>query len=332
MRTQPVVTPLNAYRAFAPVFELYAAALSVIAGAVVATMDLDAVWLDGAVRIARPEAHWIIIALNAASVMLIHAAGVALDHIAHYDNDRLHRPGRPLPRGLVTVAGAWRFYALSTALGIGLAAINLGREADGGLPTGFLALSTAILYAGLTAAYRLRFHDTPFFAPLLTGLRQTLAIWLGLLSTPTPLTGSLIVDSKLWAPAVAVGFYAHALSWLSLQDASAQKSTLGESIELMLILGIAVLSAAHWIWGALPMIGVAVALFGAGILSMRSPGQAAAHRLYRIGVGSIPIVLSSMMLLAGGPDAWPPGVVGLLGFGVLWLIERRAARPAADAV
>ena len=310
------------YRPFFPLPDTYGVALGVVAGAVAGFSDINALWQDNGQSGIQPAVDWLIVALNAAAAVLIHSGGVALDHIVHLNNDKLLRPERPIPSGRMTVPSARLFYAIVTGVGLMLASVNLLRPETGGLPSGLWAAGAGFLFALLTAAYRLRFHDAPFFAPLLTGLRQWLVVGLGLLSLPMALSWPLIVDLRLWAPAVVVGFYAHALSWLSLQDQTGQKSAFGEAIELILILGMMVLASAHWVWGAVPIIGIAVAIFVAGLLSIRKPGETTAHRLYKIGVGTLPVALSGMMLLSGGLDFWQPGVVGLIGCGAVALFFR----------
>jgi len=317
------------YRPFFPMPDIYGVALGVAAGAVVGFSDINALWQDNGQTGIQPAIDWLIVALNAAAAVLIHSGGIALDHIVHLDNDRMLRPERPIPSGQMTVPSARLFYAIASGVGLLLASANLLRPATEGLPAGVWAAGAGFLFAILTAAYRLWFHDAPFFAPLLTGLRQWLVVGLGLLSLPTALSWPLIVDLKLWAPAVVVGFYAHALSWLSLQDQTGQKSAFGESIELILILGMMVLATSHWVWGAAPIVCIAVAIFVAGLLSIRKPGETTAHRLYKIGVGTLPVALSSMMLLSGGLYFWQPGIIGLIGWGVAILSERLGKKQAA---
>jgi len=60
------------------------------------------------------------VAVAALATLLISNGGFIINDIFDLAIDRINRPDRPLPAGLITVRHAWGLYVVQTALGIGL--------------------------------------------------------------------------------------------------------------------------------------------------------------------------------------------------------------------
>lgn len=87
--------------------------------------------------------------MAAATVLLLHAAGTALNDRCDVAVDRLARPGRPLPSGRLSLEFADRLVVVLAVVGLGLAAV-----------LGPVALSVAVVVALASVAYAVRLKDT----------------------------------------------------------------------------------------------------------------------------------------------------------------------------
>ena len=75
--------------------------------------------------IASPQTPmpWPAAGLVAVAVMLLYVGGVALNDVVDLEVDQRERPGRPLPSGVVSLAGVHRFIWICMTLGLGIFAL-----------------------------------------------------------------------------------------------------------------------------------------------------------------------------------------------------------------
>src|SRR5690348_3957163 len=71
----------------------------------------------GATRSAFPAGH-VVLAVLAAAVL--NAASNSLNQICDLENDRINKPHRPLPSGILTVRQAWTFVVAAYTAGLAL--------------------------------------------------------------------------------------------------------------------------------------------------------------------------------------------------------------------
>jgi 4-hydroxybenzoate polyprenyltransferase len=136
--------------------------------------------------------------------LFLYMAGLALNDLHDLPADRLQRPERPLPRGVVSVRSAWLAFALLAALGVAAAA-SAGRAA---------ALASLGLLA-LVCLYNLRAKAHAASACLVMGLCRGASLLLGAWALGRPQAALL--------PASALTLYIAAVTWLSRREDEAQR-------------------------------------------------------------------------------------------------------------
>ena len=140
----------------------------------------------------------------ALAALFLYMAGLALNGLHDLPDDRLHRPERPLPRGVVSVPSARLAFVLLAALGVGAAA-SVGRPA---------VLASLGLLA-LICLYNLRAKACPHSACLVMGLCRGASMMLGAVALGQ--AGAALL------PAVALTLYIGAVTWLSRREDETQR-------------------------------------------------------------------------------------------------------------
>jgi 4-hydroxybenzoate polyprenyltransferase len=154
----------------------------------------------------------------ALAALFLYMAGLALNDLHDLPDDRLHRPERPLPRGVVSVRAAWRAFAL-------LAALGLAAAATGGWPSALAGLGLL----ALICLYNLRAKACPASACLVMGLCRGASLMLGAVALGRPAAAAL--------PALALTLYIGAVTWLSRREDETQRPGLFVLLPPLAILG-----------------------------------------------------------------------------------------------
>lgn len=271
--------------------------------------------LAGAVLAATAAGHSVT-ARQAGSVALaalcLYMVGLALNDLHDLPGDRVHRPERPLPRGLVSVRAAWLAVALLAALGLGAAA-----------GAGLAAALTAIALLGLVCLYNLGAKARAATACPVMGLCRGASMMLGAVAVGGPAAALL--------PAGALTVYIGAVTWLSRREDEPQRPGLPVLLPPLAIVGGCL---AAWVplaasgqrlpWSTAVGAGLATALALQTSLGLfrREVGPGPARAAVGRFIGLL-LPWQAALLCLGGTPASLTGGLALLA---AWPAARRLAR------
>jgi 4-hydroxybenzoate polyprenyltransferase len=129
---------LKTYVDFARPFTLLPPALGVVSGAVTA-------WGAHGSRPAIALATVLPVVWGALMAAVLNSASNAINQIYDLDIDRVNKPRRPLPAGVLSMGGAWRFTVLCFVLAWGLAFLAAPPGLEGHRECFFIVLFTSVL-------------------------------------------------------------------------------------------------------------------------------------------------------------------------------------------
>lgn len=248
----------------------------------------------------------------AAAALCLYMAGLVLNDLHDLPDDRLRRPERPLPRGLISLSAAWCSFVLLALLGLGAAAL-----------AGSGALLAGLVLLALVCLYDLRAKASPRLACLVMGLCRGASVVLGAAALGRPDVAAL--------PAAAWTLYIGTVTWLSRGEDEIQRPGL-PILLLPVAMGVGWLSAWVLVWpcrGAGLVVSAGCAAVGLWTATRRSlallrhdvpPATARAA----VG-GSIGLLLpwqAGLVVLGWTPAAALAAGALLL----LWPVSRRLAR------
>jgi 4-hydroxybenzoate polyprenyltransferase len=248
----------------------------------------------------------------ALAALFLYMAGLVLNDLHDLPDDRLHRPERPLPRGLVSVRAAWLAFVLLATLGIAMAA-TAGRSAAAG----------GLVLLALICLYTLRAKARPASACLVMGLCRGASMMLGAVAVGH--------SAAVLLPATALTVYIGAVTWLSRREDETQRP--GTPI-LLPQLAIFAGCAAAWASGrtidrpflAVSLAGAALAVGAAAAQSLRLFRHDTAAADARAAVGRfIGLLLpwqAALVVLGGTPVTTITALVLLAA----WPLARQLAR------
>ncbi len=158
--------------------------------------------------VADPLAGWLIVGGGAPAWLLwphvgasacLYTGGIVLNDCFDYRLDGRERPERPLPRGDIPLASAWRVGFGLLAMGVALAAV-----------AGTAALTMAVFLAGMILFYNAWAKPIPALGPVVLGCCRALNLLLGMRCVPAEFG---------WMP-VALGVYVAGLTWIARREAT----------------------------------------------------------------------------------------------------------------
>lgn len=142
---------------------------------------------EGALSPGMPHSLLMIIGLVSASILL-YAGGVVLNDVFDAELDKVERPERPIPSGLIKRSHAAWFGAILLVFGVSLALV-VGR-------------SSALIAAGLAISiliYDASAKKNPLFGPLFMGICRGLNLWLGM-----SFVGFDLASQFIWIPVIYI--------------------------------------------------------------------------------------------------------------------------------
>jgi 4-hydroxybenzoate polyprenyltransferase len=238
----------------------------------------------------------------------------ALNDLVDEPLDAGQKPGKPVPRGLVTRPGAWVVTAITGVAGLALS-----------VPSGLATLVAAFVAMGLGYVYDLRLSRTSLsWLPLAVALPVLpIHAWLGATGGVAPGLVTLVPAAVLAGTALAIAN--------GLVDVERDATTGRRGI--VVTIG----PRAGWLVHAASfviVIALALALAPAPLVPAGGSGEVLGD-LRRVGlpVGIAAIALGAMALLARSPGlrerGWELEAVGVAAAGVAWLAGTAgASRPA----
>jgi len=249
---------------------------------------------------------------TAGAALCLYMAGLVLNDLHDLPDDRLRRPERPLPRGVISTRAAWRGFVVLAAAGLAAAGWVSGGTLIAGL--GLLAL---------ICLYDLRAKSSPTWACLVMGLCRGANVLLGAAAMDRP--GPALLPAAAWT------LYIGAVTWLSRREDEVQRPGIPV---LMPPLAMLAGGAAAWApcWPlSIPVLAASagcaiLALWPATRLSLGLFRRDAPPALARAAVGRyIGILLpwQAALVVLGGTLPTAGAALALL---VLWPASRRLAR------
>lgn len=241
--------------------------------------------------------------LVGASVSL-YAAGILFNDICDYQIDLIERPGRPLPSGQVP-------FRLAVAMAIGLFAIGIGLAWLASTPHGLLV---ALAILGAVLAYDAWLKSTPA-GPEVMGLCRALNLLLGL-SASADLGGPMG-----WVSAASYGTFVCGITWISRNEANAEKRRDPTVISGLILQNLAVFGqgVAIVIGRGTTGIGLAGAAIlglicarinGKGLAAIREPSPRALQAAVKSGI--LCLIWFHVALLLAVHGTWPAAAVAAL--------------------
>jgi UbiA prenyltransferase family len=194
---------------------------------VTAAADSMAGWLLATGSLAEPG-RWVPLATAS---MVLYASGTALNDVFDLEIDRIERPGRPLPSGMISRKTAAWLGGFGLLLGPALAALFGSRE----------SMLVAAILAGCILCYDGGLKHT-WFGPLLMGACRGLNLLLGL-SAASAFAGPIG-----WVAASAYGLYVAGITVVSRSEASGGGRgglAAGLALEDLAILGLCGVALRH---------------------------------------------------------------------------------------
>jgi 4-hydroxybenzoate polyprenyltransferase len=156
----------------------------------------------------------------------LYLGGMFLNDAFDVEHDRLHRPSRPIPSGLVNLSTAWKWAMLWLAAGV-LLLVSLGPGP--GLAAVLLALMIVVYDA---------VHKAAVFSPVLLGGCRCLLYWIAGVATPGGASGMAI-----WG-GIVLGLYVTGLSFLARVESRKQRDPRWPCLLLAVPVGFALLANA----------------------------------------------------------------------------------------
>jgi 4-hydroxybenzoate polyprenyltransferase len=265
-----------------------------------------------------PIIRFILVALAGVA---LYWAGMILNDVFDVDQDRVQRPQRPIPAGLISLGQARTAGWLLLVAGIGIAAIS-GRVPSDGAPITWLPALVAIALAVMIIAYDGPLKKTPL-APVAMGSCRVLSFLLGASPYFAIVAGTPLFEKYLLGIAVGFGVYIMGITTMARREAEGGPSSNLQIGLVVTTLGAVMLAFAPQLnanqagW-AIPASGVFPMMIGAisfpvvmrGFRAVREPTPIKIQTTIRIGIFTIIPLAASYAFLGAGPW-WGLGLFSL---------------------
>jgi 4-hydroxybenzoate polyprenyltransferase len=252
--------------------------------------------------------HWMPLA---AASMLLYAAGMALNDLIDLETDRLERPGRPLPAGLVSPAFAVSLGAAGLILGPLLAWLS----------GSFGSLIVTALLATAILAYDAGLKRT-VLGPEVMGACRGLNLLLGMTHAPA------LGGPPGWLAAIAFAVFVAGITWISRSETKSGETKnllLGLTLQNLALLGLMALALQPRLFpnspsdrpvipleGLLVLALVALAINLAATRAIHQPEPAMIQKTVKAGIFSLVWIDVGLVAAVRGPQV-------ALAVAVLWL-------------
>jgi 4-hydroxybenzoate polyprenyltransferase len=252
--------------------------------------------------------HWLPLA---AASMLLYASGMALNDLLDIETDRIERPGRPLPSGLVSPVFAASLGAAGIAFGPILTLLS------GSVWSGYVA----VLLGAAVLAYDAGLKRT-MLGPQVMGACRGLNLLLGM--THAPALGGL----PGWLAALAFGLFVAGITWISRSETKSGETRnllLGLTLQNLALLGLMALALQPRSFpnspsdrpvipleGLLVLVLVALAVNLAATRAIHRPEPAMIQKTVKAGIFSLVWIDVGLVAAVRGPQV-------ALSVTVIWL-------------
>lgn len=255
------------------------------------------------------EGHFLDMILLTFSTICLYAGGIVFNDVFDYELDKVERPERVIPRGVISLRQASQFASVLLAAGI-LLALAANTTA------GWLAVSIAV--AALVYNKWAKHH--PFFGPPTMGLCRGLNLLLGLSILP-------LMVGQLWYVALVPIIYISAITMISRGEVhgSGKAPLLAAAFLYVVVIGL-ILSFAwnrNVVGFAVPfLVAFAWMIFKPLRLAIQTPSGAAIGKSVKAGVIAL-ILMDAAWAASGG--AWKLAVIICLMLPLsIWLSRKYA--------
>jgi len=235
----------------------------------------------------------------AASGALLYGAGLIVNDLVDYDEDRRDRPERPLPSGRIPCEAARHAAALGAGGGLALA-----------FSCGLRSLLVAALLLALSLLYNFRLKRRPLWGPIAMGGCRGLNLLLGAAAAGRPLAADALTAAALLA------LYIVTISLIARRETEARYPGIICLLPTAVLAGAGVVmtvEAGNW-WLALPPLLLLPAVREAALINMRLRADPAHYLPLAIGawLGLLPILQGAYLIAFRKDRAALIAVVALL--------------------